>query len=268
MNENKTELNLYEIGNRIVELRKSRSESGKKGMNQEEFARFLGWTDGITANRAQGLISNLETGKKELTCSQLLSLSQKCGVSLDWILTGQESHDRKSEEQRTDRISDLLRALFTLVDSSPLDTEAEAGSISIGLKLTIDDIKSADPSFMYFPQPEDGLDEEYYHQNVLKLFLYFIMEQLRDIRKILASDSSGMARMMYAGWKENLLRETDNYRLDCSMIDRKAKQCKDLERITNLLEDIHDPMERNRNLGISVKFPETVQEFFSRLPSP
>ncbi|MGP1348468.1 MAG: helix-turn-helix domain-containing protein [Stomatobaculum sp.] len=78
-----------EIGNRLLELRNKHRPNGKR-TSQEAFAKYLG-IESKTGNSTQGIMSALESGKRELNLSQLLAYSQKCGVSTDWILTGHES---------------------------------------------------------------------------------------------------------------------------------------------------------------------------------
>ncbi len=61
------------VGRRLRELRGF-------DMNQAQFARALGIS--------QGQLSRYEKGKSEIGAEVLLRISQRCGKSIEWVLTG------------------------------------------------------------------------------------------------------------------------------------------------------------------------------------
>ena len=63
------------VGRRLRELRGFDA-------NQEKFARDLGIS--------QGQLSRYEKGKSDISAEILLRISQRCGRSMEWILTGRE----------------------------------------------------------------------------------------------------------------------------------------------------------------------------------
>jgi transcriptional regulator with XRE-family HTH domain len=63
------------VGRRLRELR-------GYDTNQEKFAREL--------RISQGQLSRYEKGKSDISAETLLRISQQCGRSMEWILTGRE----------------------------------------------------------------------------------------------------------------------------------------------------------------------------------
>jgi transcriptional regulator with XRE-family HTH domain len=71
----KAQINLSEVGRRIRELRGF-------DMTQAEFARRVGV--------AQSYLSALEHGEKEPGAAVLFAISNEFGISVDWLLAGQQ----------------------------------------------------------------------------------------------------------------------------------------------------------------------------------
>jgi transcriptional regulator with XRE-family HTH domain len=69
------------VGRRIRELRGF-------DLTQAAFARRVGIT--------QGHLSRLERGEKEAGAAVLLAISQECGKSVDWLLTGKTPAELKA----------------------------------------------------------------------------------------------------------------------------------------------------------------------------
>jgi transcriptional regulator with XRE-family HTH domain len=63
------------VGRRIRELRGF-------DLNQTEFASSIGVS--------QGYLSSIENGLREIGPQVLLSISDRCGKSIEWLLTGEE----------------------------------------------------------------------------------------------------------------------------------------------------------------------------------
>ena len=63
------------VGRRLRELRGYEAK-------QDEFARELGIS--------QGQLSRYEKGKSEMSAEVLLRISQRCGQSIEWVLTGKD----------------------------------------------------------------------------------------------------------------------------------------------------------------------------------
>jgi transcriptional regulator with XRE-family HTH domain len=63
------------VGRRLRELRGYDTK-------QEKFARELGIS--------QGQLSRYEKGKSDISAEILLRISQRCGKSMEWVLTGRE----------------------------------------------------------------------------------------------------------------------------------------------------------------------------------
>ena len=60
----------------------------------------LGWTQDQLAQKAgisKSFLSDLENGKRSVGANNLLDIARALGVSLDFLMTGTASQDRKSE---------------------------------------------------------------------------------------------------------------------------------------------------------------------------
>lgn len=261
MNQDKFETNRMAIGNRIRELRKAQRDQNGKPMNQETFAEFVGLSDGITGNSAQYLISGLENGKKVPTTDQLIALSTKCNVSTDWILTGKKPEYSAKPENTESHLSDVLRAIFLLVDNTSFSFNVEEGKASIELSVSLDDINEADPTFLHLPFLLDHDENmKQYYSHFPKLYLFYEMQHLKKLQDLSISDSSGMISNVYTDWKKTRLEETANYRSDGSLIDNKGPRCNDLERIKSSLEKLRGFGSSGNSITL-----KTVQDFYSSL---
>lgn len=172
-------------------------------------------------------------------------------------------HDRQEEKAAPCTLSDILRELFDLIDSTSLQIQTGADGAALALSVSLDDVKRANPFYLCMPFPEDGLDENCYYRHLTKLCLFSVMRQLQSIHELIASDHTGMAEMLYKNWKEKMLLETSNYRADCMEFDRNGLKCGEIESIKTVLNNIHDPEGRAEQEGWKPEFPVTLQEFIS-----
>lgn len=137
------------IGNRIRELRlRTRRPDGKK-MNQEEFYGFLGCDTGRTNNSNQGRQSELENAVQPPSPTELIALSRKCGVSIDWILTGKESGGKPLPRKETS-VSDCCRELVHIITccNMRLDISEVFDRVNLSFATIYDD-----PEFLDYPPP-------------------------------------------------------------------------------------------------------------------
>jgi len=72
----KAEIDWKVVGRRVREIRGFE-------VNQEEFARELGIS--------QGQLSRYEQGNSEIAPVVLLRLAKKCGKTIEWLLTGRDN---------------------------------------------------------------------------------------------------------------------------------------------------------------------------------
>ncbi len=122
-------MNNIEIGNRLVKLRREYGKlHGEKQYNQEKFAYKIGLVFGTDA-AAQNRISQIENGKSPITVEELARYAECCGVSMEWILTGEE---KAAPETPTAEYSasDFCRLIYKLdekglcvIDYSPENTD-------------------------------------------------------------------------------------------------------------------------------------------------
>jgi len=68
------------FGERIRQLRE------RKGLSQAGFAQLCGFTNRVT-------LTNYEAGTKRPDLRLLVNIARACGVTLDWVLTGEEDKD-------------------------------------------------------------------------------------------------------------------------------------------------------------------------------
>jgi transcriptional regulator with XRE-family HTH domain len=62
----------------------------------------LGWSQDLLARKAgisKGFLSDLETGKRRIGADTLLDLGRALGLSLDYLMTGQDSEDHRTDEE-------------------------------------------------------------------------------------------------------------------------------------------------------------------------
>lgn len=209
--------------------------------------------------------SRVFTGKTPISAEVLCALADYFRVSTDYLLTGTEPQP-ETEAKEPETLAELIRAVFLLADSSPLDVRStDTDNAAIGIKLTLDDINRADPSFIYHPVEEEGLDEDGYYNGVSKLFFCHFLTQLHKIKALLSSDTTGAAEEMYRNWKEKMISDASNYRPNCSRIKRDGTRCRTIDLIENRLDGIFDPLGELEHYGIKAKHPESVAEFFSEI---
>lgn len=100
-------INKTAIGNRIRSIRESTEGKSRKHMTQEEFYTWVTGEESLTANQTVGW---WESGKT-VNLDFLVDLSRKAGVSLDWLVLGDEE-ERKREEETKRTLRDYCRILF------------------------------------------------------------------------------------------------------------------------------------------------------------
>lgn len=106
-------MNDIEIGHRLRELRTEYGKShGGKEYSQEKFACELG-LNSITDAATQSRISKMENGISPITVEELARYAECCGVSMEWILTGEEkaAPETPAEEYSA---SDFCRLIYWL----------------------------------------------------------------------------------------------------------------------------------------------------------
>jgi transcriptional regulator with XRE-family HTH domain len=72
----------------------------------------LGWTQehlAETAHLSKGFLSDLETGKRNVSADYLLEIAQALGVSLDFLMKGDSSQPKSVEVQIPAALSDFAK---------------------------------------------------------------------------------------------------------------------------------------------------------------
>lgn len=121
-------MNDIEIGHRLRNLRIEYGKMhGEKQYNQEKFAYKIGLVFDTDA-AAQNRISQIENGKSPITVEELARYSECCGVSMEWILTGEEKAAETPAAEYS--ASDFCRLIYELdekglcvIDYSPENTD-------------------------------------------------------------------------------------------------------------------------------------------------
>ncbi len=107
------------VGDRIKKRRK------ELGLNQQDIC--------IRVGLSKSFFSELESGKRNVSSSNLYSIGKELGVSLDWLMTGKEYQGKSmalefpeslvqyaKKQKLTAKVSGLLMALQELAVSSKL----------------------------------------------------------------------------------------------------------------------------------------------------
>lgn len=150
------------IGRNIKALRKQMKGKKKGGMTQEEFYAFLTGDD--TTTTGWKTIGRWENAQTMPSAYFLRAIAQKCNVSLDWLILGdEEAQKQKEAKERTLQdycrllfveMADKLHATWSLSDDSILRTATESSKVYLTYSIPLDmeplhDVETGCPSGQY-----------------------------------------------------------------------------------------------------------------------
>ena len=202
---------LSAIGDRIKEIRINMGPS----YSQERFAEFLGVFPGISGASAQKKLSCIEKGLSAPPLALLVALSQKCGVSIDYILTGVQPGTRPATQPEAQpekpTLSKALEVLTSLIQSGVFKVEDSGSKLSLVLDLNDEDLKAA--------MHQSSLEFE--NENIVEKYLVsfsrlYYFDTLRQFSELLSfSEKHPVTAESFSVWKSQKLDTTKEFDLLC-----------------------------------------------------
>lgn len=191
---------LPKIGRRIKEIRLKTDGSP----SQSDFLKdFLGMAKEKTDGAAQKEMSRLESGLEGPSFPFLLAISRKCGVLIDYILTG----SRPEAQPKSPSLSDALEILTRLIRSGVLKVEDSGSKLSLVLEPSGEDLKAA---------AQIGV-AEFENQDLVNNYLVafsrlYYFDTLRQYAELLSvSKKYPVTEEALSAWRSQLLDRTKDF---------------------------------------------------------
>ena len=191
---------LSKIGRRIKEIRLKTDGAP----SQSDFLRdFLGLAQGKTVGAAQKEMSRLESGLEEPSLPFLLAISKKCGVSIDYILTG----TRPEAQPKAPSLSDALEILTFLIHFDVFKVEDSGSKLSLVLEPGDEDLKTASNLGVAEFENQDLLNK--YLFAFSRLYYFDILKQYAELLSV--SKKYPVTEESLLAWLSQLLGRTKGF---------------------------------------------------------